>query len=392
MTTRRSRVALLLLTLSSPAAAGQPPPAAPRFQVVSKDGGSKVSLHLATQTRWQTDWKGPDHEADSQALFRRIRPTVKGNLLSADTAWLLHLSTAPGSLELMDLWVDHTLHPQARTRVGVQKVPFTRHRLNSFKDRVVADWSYPTRYFGAERQVGAVLHNGMGKPPELEYQLGVFSGRNSRASNAVGLPKLFGETVENPSSLLGAPGEERMHPEVVVHLARSTGGMNVRRPSDLEGRPLRTSFGVSVAWDSDPDPLHDLRLRVAPEAELKACGFALGAAGYLGLFDGELDADTYSPALAGWLLRASWVLSPGWEVAARWAEVRMLESLREELVARLGAGADPLHSERELTLGVNAYLLGTILKAQIDGSLLQHARGESNTQDGRVRLQLQMGF
>lgn len=384
----------LLVALGVPAGARAELPEAPRFSAsaTTKDRESSVELHLAAQMRWQTDWPGPDHEADSEALLRRIRPTLKGRLLSDATTWLLHLSTAPGSLELMDLWVDQGFHPQARVRLGAQKVPFSRYRLNSFKDLIVADWSYPTLYFGAERQLGVVLHNGADRPPELEYELGVFTGRNSRASNAVGLARLFGEKPLSPSALAASPASETMHPEVVLHLARSTPGMNVRRDSDLEGGPLRTSFGVSAAWDTDPDPRQDLRLRLAPEAQLKVCGLGLGATGYLGLFDGEQDAAHYTPGLWGFALRASLVLAERYEVAARWAEVRTLSGLRDELAALPAGAADAMHAERDLTVGLNAYLLGTSLKATLDGSFLQHDRSSGTVRDARVRAQLQLAF
>ena len=102
----RIALPLLLCTLGAPGSAGATPP--PRFVV--RDGDSSLSLRLAAQLRWETDWADPGEDgarvADSHTLFRRIRPTAGGSLLSHDTRWLLHQSTAPGSLELMDLWLD----------------------------------------------------------------------------------------------------------------------------------------------------------------------------------------------------------------------------------------------------------------------------------------------
>jgi len=381
----------LLLLATAPALAA--PPSPPRFAL--RDGDSSLQFNLAAQLRWQTAWVDPgddrERTADSRALFRRIRPTVKGSLLSKETTWLLHLSTAPGSLELMDLWVDRRWAEQLSSRVGVMKVPFTRHRLNSFKDRVVTDWSFPTRYFGAERQVGVLLHNGIGRPPELEWELGLFGGRNSRASNAVGLPKLYGAPVANPSSLFDPAGEEDLHPELAVHLAWNARGINVRRPSDLEGGPPRWSLGLSAAWDSAPVARQDLRLRVAPEAELKVGGVGLGAVGWLGLVDGAAAAGTYEPGLLGWLVRVSKVWDARWELSLRYAEVRVLEALRDDVRADVPS-ATPVGAEREVLAGCNVWLAGTSLKAQVDAGFVGRDDDDDDRLDLRVRAQLQAAF
>ena len=73
-----------------------------------------------------------------------------------------------------------------------------------------------TRYFGAERQIGLVMHNGYEKHGAFEYEVGVFTGVNARKSHATGLASIFGEELANPSDLYDPAAPADLHPEVVT--------------------------------------------------------------------------------------------------------------------------------------------------------------------------------
>lgn len=387
----------------------------PKLKLASADGQSSIEFHLALQLRWeylyQDQGTGKDRTSQSKLMLRRIRPTLSGSLLTEELTWLLHLSTAPGSLELMDLWIDYKIHPWLQVQVGQMKIPFTRYRLNSFQDRPLVEWSYPTHYFGAERQLGVMLHNGVGKPPDFEFELGVFDGVNARASNGIGAEKVYAEPPINPSNLAQPTPLEHLHTELVLHLAYNYGGIHVRRPSDLEGGPPRFSVGASLAWDLNPRPLHDLQLRVAPEAEFRWAGFAIGGQFYLGLFDPLAGGDGYQPGLLGGLVYASYFFGGAYEISARWANVSILSAYRTDARthadAKIAAAGDEteaaalgnryartgrLHNEQEINLGFNWYLLGTTLKWQIDLGLLVHELDSQTLYDAQLRTQLQLAF
>lgn len=385
----------------------------PDFWLGSGDGGSWISFHLALQFRWEYLYEdtGAGRATRNDIFFRRIRPVIKGSLLSEDLTYRMHLNLVPGSLELMDLWFGYRFIPQLRVMAGQMKIPYTRYRLNSFMDRPVVEWSHPTRYLGAERQLGVMVHNGVGRPPALEYQLGLFTGVNARAANGMGMPEAYAESVGSPSSLTDPAGMDDMHSEVVGHLAYNFGGIDVRRPADLEGGPPRFSVGLSGAWDLRPAPRRDLRLRIAPEASFKAWGLSLDLVFHLGWFDQAAGSGRYLLGMTAGVAQASYVFRERYEVALRYTFVHLLQALRDDsrayAASRIESAGDAsdlarlydqyrevglLQTVHEANLGVNVYLFGPTVKWQVDLGLLAYDRAEDVRYDCQLRTQMQLSF
>jgi phosphate-selective porin O/P len=389
----------------------------PVFSIISDDGVSQLSFHLALQFRWEYEYlerePGLDHATRNEIMIRRIRPTIKGSLFFEDLTYLLHISLVPGALELMDLWFEYQFHSSYRVRVGLGKVPFTRYRLNSFQNLPLLDWSYPTHYFGAERQFGATLHNGIGNSGCFEYELGVFSGVNSRAANGIGMSKIYAEQIASPSDLADPDAAmfTKMHTEFVAHLAYNSSKMNVKVPTDFSGGPFRYSIGLSMAWDLKPTARQDMRLRLAPELELKAHGFTALAVVFLGFTDLQMDSAEYSFGAIGGVLQLSYLFFEKYELAVRYTSVHIMDDLREdarqyanaqisqasdvaqaeELVAQY-AQVGQLENDHEISLGFNWYLFGTTFKWQVDSGLLIHNRIDGIRYDVRLRTQFQLAF
>jgi hypothetical protein len=376
----------------------------------------ETSIRFGLVAQLQIDWSMRDRDVDGleqdyRFVLRRLRPDLRGTLLTRNLAYRLYLNVVPGSLELMEYWVDYRFHDHARVRIGQIKVPFTRYRLNSFRDLPFVDWSNPTRWFGAERQIGVMLHNGVGRPPAVEYELGVFTGANARASNAVGMSRAYGERPSNPSNLSDPSFVDGVHPEVIAHLGYNYGEINSRTTSDLEGGPLRFLVGISGAWDFNPTPTEDMRFRLAPEVLLKARGFFAQGVFYLGGFDEIRGGSRARLGVLSTLLQAGYLFRGRFEFAARYSLIYVLPSLRHD--ARRYAddlidGAETEEDAQELTahyesvgqviaehdvgLGVSIYLVGAALILRVDGSMLIHERLDDDFVEGRVRLMLQMAF
>jgi len=396
-----------------PAAAGPEP--TPQHEIVSDDGMSTVSIHLWTQMLVQHEqtglWTDEPDDGDTRLRFRRIRPVLRGKLMSERLSYVLHLSTAPGSLEFMDWFIDYKRSTELSLRVGQQKIPFTRHRMNSFRDRPVVDWSWPTRYFGAERQYGIMAHNGAGKPARLEYEVGVFSGVNARASNGVGMALAYADEITNPSNLVDPAPAVEVHPEVAAHVAFNEGGINVRRPSDLEGGGLRYSLGLSAAWDARPTDRQDTTLRVAPEFLVQLHGWAAAGVAYAGVCQEVTGSEAHELCLAGGLFSLGRVFRDDYEIAVRYGGVFLLGALRDDARQyadeQIGSVTDPdeaaalvalysdvgyLRAEHEVGTGLTVYLFGTAVKWQTDVALLVHDRTDDDRYDVRGRTQLQLAY
>jgi len=401
-----SAVALWVL----PAMAAEPP-AVPELVLESASGNSSIEFHLAVQMQWlglRRD-TGTNAVGEFGLYFRRLRPVIGGHLLGEELTYRLHLSTLPGSLELMDLWADYRFHPQARVRVGQMKVPFTRWRLNSYLTRPSIGWSYGSRYFGAERQLGAMIHNNTRGPAGLEYQVGVFDGVNARGVHGVGTALVYKEPRPNSSDLTDPDWRRDLHAEGVAHVAYNAGGIDVSRPTDFAGGPLRWSVGLSGAWDIDPTAKQDMRLRIAPEAAVAINHFTATGVFYLGFFDPVASSGTHQLGLVGGLVQTSYLLTEHFELALKFSTVRILRRLRRdardaanEVLAAVGAHADnleiqyadvgDLRAENELDITFNVYALAGVLKLQVEGAWFLHERLADNRYDYALRVQAQLAF
>jgi len=389
--------------------------APPRLEVTTEDGSTSLRLRFVGQIQWRFELEDPGDgaalEHENTILFRRIRPIIGGSLFTRDFTYALQLNLVPGALELDDFWLGYRIHDQAQIRLGQFKIPFTRYRMNSFADLPVVDWSRPTQWFGAERQMGLMLHNGVGSPPMFEYQAGIFTGVNARASNGTAMPRLYGAPQPNPSLLADPAAPSSFHPELVGHFAYNHGGIDVRRPTDREGGPARFSVGLSAAWDPQPAATQDMAIRLAPEFAFKAYGFHLLGVFYAVFFDEVEGRDRMRPGMLGVVAQASYFFVERLEVALRYTHISVLEGLRDDARAhadgQIAAAADldeqaalmeryadvgQVTAEHELTLGLNIFLLGDGLKLQVDGGLLAHDRLDETRYDMIFRVQSQIRF
>lgn len=406
----------VLLLAASPAGARQDPvDKIGPFRLSSEDGRWSVEVGLAAQLRFTavSQLTGEAGELlDTLVEARRIRPTLTGRLLSKDLSYFLHLSTAPGSVEFMDWYLDYQFSQGLRARAGQWKIPFTRFRTGSFKNLTFNDWPVVTTYFGAERQMGLAFHNGYTRPPRLQYEAGLFTGVNARAAHAVGLAQIYGDKPPNPSDLLDPAPRASFHPELVVHLAYNHGGIDTFFDTDFVGGPLRFSAGISAAWDLDPSPTEDLALRLAPEVLIKVEGLSAFAALYLGWDRAGESVGDQRQVMVGGVIQTSCLVTRRLEFSARYAIVHTSDELLDDardraeriiaaakdagsarqLSARY-AGAGRRKLEQEATMGLNVYLIGRSLKWQTDlGWISRTQRDAGRRSSIQLRSQLHMAF
>lgn len=378
------------------------------FEITARDSSASLRFQMAAQL--QGYWHGKDSGASrDNGLFaraRRIRPAVSITIPEYRTVFKLHLSMAPGAVELMDMYFNTEISPRVSIRAGQFKIPFSRYRIQSFQRLTFVDWSLVTTYFGAERQIGLALHNGFEKPPRLAYAVGVFNGNNARSSHATGLAGIFGEPVTNQSDLSGGAQREKFHPEFVGHVAYNGNGIAVASDSDVEGGELRYSLAASVAWDIDPTAYRDPALRLAQELLVKFRHISGMAAGYIGFTDigGSLRT---RQAFTGLLLQTACRLNRRFEVSLRYAHVEIDAETVDEAYDRAQAimaasddsdilsqykNAGMVNGESEGSAGLTIYLDGHNFKIQSDGGFIRRDRRDDCRTDILIRSQLQLAF
>ncbi|MBU1320388.1 MAG: OprO/OprP family phosphate-selective porin [candidate division Zixibacteria bacterium] len=366
------------------------------FEISNADSSSKIRLQFVGQLRTILESRDQGANRDRQNTgrteARRVRLVLSGSILKPNLSYKLHLSAAPGSSELMDFYFDYRIADRMQIRCGQYKVPFTRYRIQSFQQLTFADWSIVSTYFGAERQMGISLHNGYEQPAEFSYVVGLFTGVNARASHAVGLSKLSGMALSNPSDLSEPGSNAGIHPELFLHASYNANGIKVQSDSDEERGGFRYSAGVSAAWDLNPVSKKDLAGRIAPEVLMKYRGASAACVGYAA-FGGISDPSSSELVLLGGLFQSAYRFVRNWEVSARYSVVDVRSSLIDELLEEKPISADAqVRREHEITLGVNIYVMGHNLKIQNDLTWLRHSYISKSLDDFVARSQCQLAL
>ncbi|MBC7174392.1 MAG: hypothetical protein H5U40_18240, partial [Polyangiaceae bacterium] len=317
---------------------------------------------------------------------------------------------SPASLEVIDVWAEQLILPALSVRVGQFRVPFTRHRQMSYANLALVDWDAASIRFGAERQLGMMVHNGAPSDSRIHYNVGVFTGVNARAAFARGMAETYGEVLPNPSNLRSPAPAPELHPELVANVGYATRAMDVSTQTDAEGGPPRIYVGLSAAWDAQPDLGLDFAMRIAPEALIKLHHLTIDAVGYLGI--SERSDGGHSAGSLGANVDVAYRFHRRAEVAARYSRVDTLEELRDDARARaeaIVAAADPaaqpallaryadagrVRNRQEAAVGLNVMMIGRSLAWQSDFGLVHTERTGSDTDEDELRLrsQLQLVF
>ena len=385
------------------------------FFIKSEDGQHKLQFGLALQLQVLVNSKdmggGERRELDYYGEVRRIRPSLSASIFDDLFRFYLHMSTAPGSLEIIDAFVEYAPQPYANLRLGQFKLPFTRYRIQSYKNLTLVDWALASKYMGAEREFGMALHSGLEKPQEIDYAVGVFTGTNARASHAIGVATLYGEAVENPSDLANPERKMDLHPEFVARIGYNYNGINPRSDTDFEGGPFRMAGGLNATYDVKPDMAEDFTARFAPEFLMKAYGYSLYLVGYLGFAEKTQQDELPRLAMTGLLAQTSYLFVKRVELAMRYTLLHNRDEFRDDARERaakiIGAEADEeaqaalektykkagkVKFEHEASFGVNVYIIGQSLKWQNDISLLRHDLLDESRNDVRFRSMVQLAF
>lgn len=343
-----------------------------------------------------------------EAWLHRVRPTLRVATTNGSFVSFVQINVLPDALYLVDLWADVRLSDWLQLRAGQLKVPFTRYRSMSVGRLTLVNWPITAAAFGAEWQMGVMLHNGGGPSPksaaDIDYAVGVFMGAARTSAFATGVADSHGRAVPNHSDLTDPAIDTTVHPELIVRIGQGSAAADGQDNSDSDGGAARHHMGLSLAWDAAPEPGRDFALRCSPEVLLKVHGLVANAVSYLGF---TKDRQVVVPAMLGGHLELAWRRSV-YEVVARHARVHYLQPLKQaaarDLQGRLGEASDaeresleqqlfaiePLKFETETLAGFNFYATDSF-KLQLDGGLAT-THGERLERAWIARSQLQFKY
>lgn len=175
----------------------------------NRDGDFNFSLRGAIHG--DARYYSSDEAVEDEFLFRRIRPTLNGQLGRA-VSFRITPEVAGSSVTLLDAYVDLALTDTASLRIGQFKSPVSLERLQSGNALALIERAYAAEVAG-NRDLGLQLQ-GRSAANTVSYALGIFNGapdgRNSGTGNADSnfelAGRLFFEPFRNEDSPLKGLG------------------------------------------------------------------------------------------------------------------------------------------------------------------------------------------
>lgn len=318
------------------------------FVLRSADGAN--SLRLMGLLQLQLAHEQVAGSPSTQTVFvNRARVGLVGSLVSRDLRYMLVVEFGGANVQLLFATIDYTVLPDwLSVRVGRFKLPFSRTFITMASQLSLIDrpLTVGPSVFGDTVDVGIALHNGTNGP--FEYSVGLFSGAGS-----------------HPAS--------HINPLLSVRVGYNHGDLEGYSESDLDGGPLRLGVAAAVLVDFDTDGDHTSYTSGTVDFILKARGFSLSSAFYVGAQqDGQRWPAQHLTAI-GHHTQLGYVIANRVEPMVRYA---VLTPTRHG------------ETRHDLAGGLNLYLQGHGLKLQTFVS----ARFEGGLHAPDVRLQSQLSL
>jgi len=347
------------------------------FFIRSADG----SFELRTQGRVQARYTfesidpgdGADTETEMQFSIPRARIKMAGHAFSDEWRYTVQIDFGKGFVGLKDYYVEYRPSSDFRVRVGQYKRPFSRQQINSsgrlqFVDRAITD-----RAFGSGRDIGIMLHNGIGGSREdgFEWAVGIFNGTGDKGrfsgSTTVDLDTGEGDVSGGFSNV-----PDNFQPAVVGRVGYVLGDMPSYRESDLRSgdRPFALGIGASGEAHFDVDDDTESSIRAQFDYSLLASGFSSTGAFY---FRSD-EEGSESASTIGLHAQAGYLIGDLFEPSLRFA---MIDPEGDD------------NNLQELALGLSFYFFGHNIKWQTDAGMLS---AQAGSDDIFARSQLQLAF
>src|SRR5690606_6646569 len=212
----------------------------------------------------------PSH-FDINFAIPRAAVYVEGSVHSPALSYRLQVGIDP-ELALEDLYVNYAFSEALQLRVGRDKRPFSRQFLTRRNHLQFSDLSPVERYFGADRDLGVLVHNDYLNTTGLEYALGVYRGE--RAESYYSTPSSDDEPfiirVDDVQPV------EAVEPTVVFRVGYNNGPDSYRE-SAWGRREYQYGVGLSGLLDLNTNRSGASRAQVELDSIFKVGGFAISS-------------------------------------------------------------------------------------------------------------------
>jgi hypothetical protein len=253
-----------------------------------------------------------------------------------------------GNVAIKDAYIDVALHPWFHVKAGQFKKPFSRQSLTSAGKLQLLGGSVANDHFaGDSRDLGLMLHNGLGKAKGSEYALAIIDGSGSKG-------RLSGDVAVDPDTGEGSITSGRVsnvpatfHPTILGRIGWNDGGKVFDEVDPGGSGQFAFGFGVTALLDLDADDDDDGRTAASVDYILRAGDFSHLGAFYVGTKQDGAEWTEQAFDAFGLHLQAGYVIKDVVEPAVRWS--------------RLFVPGDD-NDEQEFTGGVNVYIFKHKLK------------------------------
>jgi hypothetical protein len=338
----------------------------------------EIHGRIQTRVEYQTPEWGSDQWTGA-FLVRRARLMLRGKALSPRVHYMLQTEFGQGSVEVKVLSIDYAITQDSlHIKVGHMRRPYGRHRMTPTSAMEFVERSGIHNIFGGGRDLGVIFHNGWsvrGKEG-FEWNFGIMNGTPANVNPSAPYLSLPDHSLLQFGEVSGHNVPSQFNPVFVGRVGHNDGGMQAFREADLEGGPMRLSYGLNVMVDyGEQGTLRDGALsRFGLDLAFKSHGTS-----FTGVFYSQHQMGSNSAFDGtGYLAQLGHVFK-GWvQPVVRYASI----NLRNEPV------------RTEIRGALNFYFKGHDLKWQTDVALLgvEADESEPNQDTWEVRSQLQLNF
>ncbi len=349
----------------------------------SADGDNLLKLGLRIQGRYTFEQVQLDPDPARQMYFSipRLRVSFSGHAFGPSLKYKFEYDWGKGGTGTKDAWISARLgEGSTRLTLGQFKKPFSRQQLVSssrinFMERAITD-----KYYGASRDIGLMLHNGIGATAGMEWAVALVNGTGEKASFSgdVVVDPTTGEGEVTSGKFSNVP--DHMHPMLVGRVGYSSAKKSCYDESAFGDDCTGAALSVIADLDADAEAVSadDGALRAEADYIVKASGLVLTGAGYLGMVQSDTSWTAQALESFGFSQEVSYLLSERYAPVVRAAMI-------------LPDGDD--NNRTELAGGLSIYLQKHALKVQLDsGVWTEEVAGGDPVRTLFARAQTQFAF
>ena len=338
------------------------------YVLKSADGNFKTTIGSRVQMRLEAEQSGDD--AMEHAFYvPRARLSLSGHAWTPDLKYKLQIEWDKGVAALKDYYVKHVVNDGLMVQGGQFKRPFSRNYIAS-SSKLGVERTLTYKHFDIGRDLGVMVHNGVGKVTGFEYAVGVFNGTGVQ-------PDYSGDVEEGALVDFGGNNvPDQMHPMIVFRTGLSNAGKQMYDSVDFKGGGLRWGVAVNTMVDLDVPDADAGSTVSGVDGMIKVSGLTLQAAAFMSTAQQNPEWSSQETADIGLHAETTYLIGEKFAPGLRFAQA---------------GAADGSTVDMEFGLTGGIFLFGGH-KVKFENDITQLSETDEDGTDTGVRVRTQMQF